>query len=157
MTNRNNHKLLHTQLDTFFNVTRIAYANFLINFVKRKLILPSSAFCNGNKLIITTVIFNNLKPPWKKDKTKQLLCAILARNQLFVIVSTWRLQSVEKSQHTPLRTVKSLKSPTYFFCLTDLGWKRYQNNFQEHDFLRDLNFPLFSSVLRSREEKGWHF
>ena len=35
--------------------------------------------------------------------------------------------------------------------------KKYWNNFQEQDFLRDLNFPLFSSVLLSREEKGGIF
>ena len=31
--------------------------------------------------------------------------------------------------------------------------KKILENFQEHDFLRDLNFPLLSLVLRSREEK----
>ena len=33
-----------------------------------------------------------------------------------------------------------------------LKWKRYWNNCQEHDILRDLNLPLFSSLLRNMEQ-----
>ena len=38
-----------------------------------------------------------------------------------------------------------------------LKWKRYSNNFQEQDFLRDLKFPPFSSLLRRRERMGGIF
>ena len=38
-----------------------------------------------------------------------------------------------------------------------LEWKKYWNKFQEHDFLRDLNFALCPLVLRSREEKDAKF
>ena len=40
------------------------------------------------------LIFNELKP-LRKDKNKQLFCAVLAGKQLFVIVFPWRLQIVK--------------------------------------------------------------
>ena len=38
-----------------------------------------------------------------------------------------------------------------------LEWKRYLNNFQEHEFLRHLKFAPFSPLLRSWKEKGGIF
>ena len=42
-------------------------------------------------------------------------------------------------------------------CFANLERKNFWKNFQEHDFLRALDFPLLSSLLRSREEKGGIF
>ena len=47
--------------------------------------------------IENSVIFSHLKPPKKKNNNKQLLCARLARKQLFVIVFPRRLQFVRNS------------------------------------------------------------
>ena len=55
-------------------------------------------------------------------------------------------ETLEK-QHRVLHSIKCI------FCVV-LEWKKYYKNFQEHDFLRNLNFALISSVLHSREKSA---
>ena len=45
------------------------------------------------------------------------------------------------------------RTPSLYAHLYYVEWTKYQNNFQEHDFLRDLNFVLVISALRSKEKK----
>ena len=48
-------------------------------------------------LKVHPVIFNALNVPWK-SKNKQLICAIFAGKQLFVVGFPLRLENIKKSQ-----------------------------------------------------------
>ena len=47
-----------------------------------------------------------------------------------------------------------LKASKIFFKSLLLEWKRYQNNFQEHDFLRDLKIPPFFPCHVAAEKRA---
>ena len=76
------------------------------------------------------------------------------------LIHIWPLTSTQVMKISHMDIFCSILSTIFSPCeilLFDLEGKQYSNNFQEHDCLRYLKVPHFSSLLRSTGEKGGNF